>query len=145
VLNSTTLHGFIDADWASNVNNWKSTSSFVFMLGGGAISWGSKKQGSVALSSTKAKYIAIAHATKEAIWLRQLLNKLGIDMSSSTTLHIDNQSVIAIMWNLEFHNQTKHIDLWYHFLHEQIAAEDIKLSYVPTGNQLADIFTKGLV
>jgi Reverse transcriptase (RNA-dependent DNA polymerase) len=69
VLNSTTLHSFVDADWASDINDQKSTSGFVFMLGGGAISWGSKKQGSVALSSTEAEYIAIAHATKEAVWL----------------------------------------------------------------------------
>ena len=66
-------------------------------------------------------------------------------MSSSTTLHVDNQSTIAIAWNLEFHDRTKHIDLRHHFLHEQITAGDIELSYVPTGDQLADIFMKGLV
>ena len=69
MLNGTIFCGFIDADWASDVNNQKSTSGFVFMLRGGVISWGSKKQGSVALSSTEAEYIAIAHATEEAIWL----------------------------------------------------------------------------
>jgi hypothetical protein len=145
MLNGTTLHGFVDADWASDVNDQKSTSGFVFMLRGGAISWGSKKQGSVALSSTEAEYIAIAHATKEAIWLRHLLNELGIDMSSSTTLHVDNQSTIAIAQNPEFHNHMKHINLWHHFLCKRIAVGDIELSYMLTGNQLADIFTKGLV
>jgi hypothetical protein len=66
-------------------------------------------------------------------------------MSSSTTLHVDNQSVIAIAWNLEFHDWTKHINLWHHFLHEWIAAGDIELSYVPTSDQLTNIFMKGLV
>jgi hypothetical protein len=69
--NGTVLHGYMDADWATDVNNRKSTSGFVFMLGGAAISWGSKKQTSVALSSTEAEYIATAHAAKEAVWLRR--------------------------------------------------------------------------
>jgi hypothetical protein len=64
------LHGFVDADWASDVNNCKSTSGFVFMLGGAVVSWSSKKQTSVTLSSTEAEYIVAAHATKEVVWLR---------------------------------------------------------------------------
>jgi hypothetical protein len=88
--NGTILCDFINADWASNINDQKLTSSFVFMLGGGAISWRSKKQGSVMLLSTEAEYIAITYATKEAIWLQCLLGKLSIDTSFSTTLHIDN-------------------------------------------------------
>ena len=70
VTGSMTLHGYVDADWASDINNHKSTSGFVFMLAGGTISWSSKKQGTVALSSTKSKYIAHTHVVKEAIWLR---------------------------------------------------------------------------
>jgi len=64
------LFGFMDADWASDVNDCKSTSGFLCMLAGGTISWSSKKQGSIALASTEAEYIAVAHATKEIIWLR---------------------------------------------------------------------------
>jgi hypothetical protein len=74
--NGTVLRGFVDADWASDVNDRKSTSGFVFMLAGGAVSWGSKKQSAVALSSTEAEYIAAAHAAKEVIWLQRLLFEL---------------------------------------------------------------------
>ena len=95
----TTLHGFVNADWANDVIDRKSTLGFVFMLGGAAVSWSSKKQTSVALSSTEAKYIATAHATKEVIWLRRLLTDLGLDLDSLPTLHIDNQSAIAITHN----------------------------------------------
>ena len=71
-------------------------SGYIFTLGGSTISWSSKKQPTVALSSTEAKYIAGAYATKEAVWLRLLLSELGQDMSSSTTLHVNNQSTMAI-------------------------------------------------
>jgi len=70
ITDGTTLQCFADADWASDINDWKSTFGYVFVLVGDAISWSSKKQGSIALSSTEAEYIAAAHAAKEAIWLR---------------------------------------------------------------------------
>jgi hypothetical protein len=85
-----TLLGYANFNWASNVNDHKSTSGYIFTLGSGAISWSSKKQPTVALSSTEAEYIAGAHAAKEAVWLRLLLSELGQDMSSPTTLHINN-------------------------------------------------------
>jgi hypothetical protein len=86
----STLFGYADTDWASDINDCKSTSGYVFKLAGTAVSWSSKKQTSIALSSIKVKYITRAHAAKEAIWLRQLLSELGLDMSSPTALHIDN-------------------------------------------------------
>jgi hypothetical protein len=111
-----TLHGYIDADWTSDVNDHKSTSGFVFMLAGGAISWSSKKQGAVALSSCESKYIASTHAAKEAIWLRQLLSDLSYGIQLPTPLCINNQSAITIAKNPEFHDCTKHIDICYHYL-----------------------------
>ncbi len=139
-----TLLGYANADWASDVNDRKSTSGYVFMLGGAAISWSSKKQTSVALSSTEAEYIAGAHAAKEAVWLRQLLSELGQDMSPPTVLCIDNQSAIAITWNPEFHDRTKHIDVRYHFLQQVVDSGMVELVYTPTGEQVADVLTKGL-
>jgi len=141
----TTLHGFVDADWASDVNDRKSTSGFVFMLGGAAISWSSKKQTSVALSSTEAEYIAAAHATKEVVWLRRLLTELGLDLHSSTILHVDNQSAIAIARNPEFHDRTKHIEVRHHFLRHKVEDKEIHLEYTPTEDQVADVLTKGIV
>ena len=127
------------------MNDHKSMSGFVFMLGGAAISWSLKKQISVALLSTEAEYIAAAHATKEVIWLRRLLTDLGLDLNSPTTLHIDNQSAIAIAWNPEFHDRTKHIEIRHHFLRQKVEEEEIHLACIPTEDQTADVLTKGLV
>jgi len=141
---NSTLLGYTDANWASNINDRKSTSGYVFKLGSGAISWSSKKQATVMLSSTEAEYITRAHATKEAVWLRQLLSKLGQDMSSPTVLRIDNQSAITITWNPEFHDRTKHIDICYHFLRQVIDDGMVELTYTPTGEQVANALMKGL-
>jgi hypothetical protein len=141
----TILHSFVDTDWASDVNNCKSMSGFVFMLGGTAVSWSSKKQTSVALSSTEAEYIAAAHAMKEVVWLRRLLIELGLDLDSPTVLHVDNQSAIAIVHNPEFHDRTKHIEVRHHFLRHKVEGEEIRLEYTPTDEQTADVLTKGLV
>ena len=136
--------GFVDADWAANINDRRSISGYVFMLSDGAISWSSKKQGSTALSSTEAEYIAAAHAAKEAIWLRTLLSELRQLVDRPTTLLIDNQSAIAIAKNPAFHARTKHIDVCYHFLWEKYTSGELELEYVPTGEQIADVLTKGL-
>ena len=143
--NGTTLKGFVDADWASDVNDRKSTSGFVFMLAGGAISWGSKKQSAVALSSTEAEYIAAAHAAKEVVWLRRLLLELKQKVEGPTILAMDNQSAITIARNPEFHDHSKHIEIRHHFLRQKIEEGELGLEYTPTGDQVADILTKGLV
>jgi len=135
---------YVDADWGSNVNDRKSTSGYIFTLSGGAISWSSKKQSAVALSSTEAKYITGTHAAKEAIWLRQLFAGLQQPSSFPIPLHIDNQSAIAIAKNPKFHDRTKHIDIHYHFLCHKVESGDITLDYVSTNDQPADVLTKGL-
>jgi len=143
-LGGSTLLGYTDTNWASDVNDRKSTSGYVFKLAGAAVSWSSKKQTSITLSSTEVEYIAGAHTAKEAIWLRQLLSELGLNTSSPTILHIDNQSAIAIARNPEFHDRTKHIDVRYHFLRQVVEDKSIELAYIPTGDQVADALTKGL-
>jgi hypothetical protein len=135
----------VDADWASDINDHKSTSGFIFFFAGSPISWSSKKQMSIALSSTKAKYIAAMHTTKEALWLQHLLTNFGISSHLPTTLYINNQSTIAIAHNPKFHNQTKHINIHYHFLHKKIKDNEVKLNYILTNNQITNIFMKGLV
>ena len=140
----TTLQGFVDADWASDINDRKSTSGFVFVLAGAAISWTSKKQPVIALSSTEAEYIATAHAAKEAVWLRQLLTELGLNLTHPTTLHVDNQSAIAIARNPEFHDRTKHIEVRHHFLRQLVDEGHVSPKYLPMGDQIADVLTKGL-
>ena len=143
-LHGTTLCGFVDVDWASDINDRKSTSGFVFILAGAAISWSSKKQPVIALSSTEAEYIAAAHAVKEAVWLRRLLTELGLDLTDPTTLHVNNQSAIVIARNPEFHDRTKHIEVQHHFLRQLVDEGHISPTYLPTGDQIADVLTKGL-
>ncbi len=144
VTDGDDLVGYVDADWGSDVNDHKSTSGYVFKLAGGAISWSSKKQGCVALSSTEAEYVAGAHAAKEAIWLGRLFAGLQQPFTFPISLRIDNQSAIAIAKNPEFHNRTKHIDIRYHFLRHKVESGELTLDYLPTNDQPADVLTKGL-
>ncbi len=93
----------------------------------------------------EAEYIAAAHAAKEVVWLRQLLIELKQKIEEPTILAMDNQSAIAITRNLEFHNRSKHIKIRHHFLRQKVEDKDLDLAYVPTGDQVADVLTKGLV
>jgi hypothetical protein len=139
------LTGYVDADWAADINDRRSITGYVFTLAGGAISWASKKQHSTALSSTEAEYMAASNATKEAVWLRGFLTELG-QMTKETPLPllIDNQSAIALIKNAEFHERTKHIAVRYHFIRERYENGEIEVEYCPTGDQVADAMTKGL-
>jgi len=138
------VSGFTDADWGSNPNDRKSISGYIYLLGGGAIAWSSKKQGTVALSSTEAEYIAATHAARQAIWLRHLFNGLNLPLKGSTSIHADNQSAIALSKDSQFHARSKHIDIQHHFIREKVGDGSIELVYCPTDEMLADILTKGL-
>ena len=114
------------------------------MLGDSLISWRSKKQTVVARSSTEAEYRALAATTAELIWLRCLLQDLGIDCSTATQLHCDNQSAIQIAHNVVFHERTKNIEIDCHFIRQHVLQGTITLQSVSSQDQLADIFTKPL-
>eukprot|EP00250_Pteridium_aquilinum_P033780 c6286_g1_i1 orf=12-515(-) len=117
----------------------------VFSLGTGAISWSSKRQPTVALSSTEAEYRAACYAACEAIWLRRLLSELGFPQTGSTLVRCDNQSCIALAKNPVFHARTKHIEIQYHYVRERVLAGDLRLEYCPTAEYAADIFTKASI
>ena len=136
--------GFCDADWAGDLDTRRSTTGFVFMMESGAVSWGSKLQPTVALSSAEAEYMAACGAVQEAIHLRQLLNDLGYVQDKPTVIFEDNQGCIALTENPVFHRRTKHIDIRYHFIREKVASGEVVLKYVPNADQLADLLTKGL-
>jgi hypothetical protein len=125
-------------------NDCCSLTGYVFLLHGSAISWSSKKQSSTAQSSTEAEYMAAAHATKEIIWLRTFLMEINFQQNLPTSLFVDNQSAIALTKNSEFHNRTKHIAVRFHFIREKVEDGEVVLEYVPTGDQVADVLTKGL-
>ena len=137
------LIGFVDADGSSQEHR-RAISGYVFMVDGGAVSWSSKKQELVTLSTTEAEYVAATHAAKEAVWLRRLLGDILTPSQAPTTLFGDNQSAIALAHGGQYHARTKHINIWYHFIRYIIEAGSIKLIYCPTDDQTADTLTKAL-
>ena len=138
------LSGYSDADWAGDINDRKSTSGYLFMMSGAATSWKSRKQTCVALSTAEAEYVALAGATQEATWMRQLLEDLYHEQKEPTVIREDNQAAIAIAQQPHSHSKMKHIDIRYHFVREKVQDNTIELRYCPTNNMLADILTKGL-
>jgi len=139
------LLGFCDADWAGDAISRRSTTGYVFTLQGGAVSWASKKQTTVALSSTEAEYIAVAAACQEAVWLRQLLKDINPTSSTETTvLHCDNQSTIKLAHSSAYHARSKHIDTKLHFIREKILGKEIKLEFLCSKEMPADYLTKGV-
>jgi hypothetical protein len=138
------LIGYTDADWAGSPTDKRSTSGCCFNLGSGVVSWFSRKQKSVALSSTEAEYIAASMATCEAIWLRKLLVALFGQRVETTVIHCDNQSCIKLSENPVFHDRSKHIDIRYHFIRDCVQRGVVQLQYIPTEEQVADILTKAL-
>lgn len=138
------LYGYCDSDWAGDIDSRKSVTGYGFMFGGSIISWASKKQPTVALSSTEAEYKAACVASSEAVWLRRILSDIGIPMKEATTLHCDNQSCIALTKNSVFHARTKHIEIQYHYVRDLIQEGIVYMEYCPTEDNCADIFTKAL-
>jgi hypothetical protein len=137
------LVGYADADHAMGCSA-KSTSGYVFLSGGAAISWRSKLQSIVALSTAEAEYVSLAEASSECVWLRKLLEDLNAPQTHATTIHEDNQSCIALTKNDEFHFRTKHIAVKYHFTRSLIENNSLKVTYCSTDKMLADNFTKSL-
>lgn len=139
------LYGFTDADWAGDAYDRRSTTGYIFMSGSTPVTWNSKKQPTVALSSTESEYMAITEGTKEAVWLRRLFGELKIqDSRVPTTIHGDNQGSLNLAHNPVYHGRTKHIEVKHHFIREKILSKEICLEYIPTSEQLADILTKAL-
>ena len=138
------LMGYCDADWAGDANDRKSTTGYAFSLGEGMVSWSSKKQPTVALSTTEAEYMAASHCTREAIWLRQLLEDVGCKDVEGTLIWCDNQGAIALAKNPVHHARTKHIEVQHHFVREKVDNATITLEYCPTEDMLADVMTKAL-
>jgi hypothetical protein len=137
------LIGYSDADWVGCKIDRKSTTGTCQFLGRSLVSWASKKQNSVALSTVEAEYIDAGHCCVQLLWMRQTLRNYGYQLSKVPLL-CDNESAICMADNPVEHSRTKHIDIWYHFLRDHQQKGDIEIAYVNTNNQLADIFTKPL-
>ena len=137
------LRMYVDADWGASENR-RSIGGFIAILAGGAISWSCKKQGSVALSSTEAEYMALVQATKESIWLQRLFKELGREAENLKQILKNNQGAIALANNSTYHARTKHIDIQYYFICECVESGDIELEYCSTVDMMADALTKAL-
>jgi len=136
------LHGYSDADWVGSVVDRKSTSGCCFSLGSASISWMSRKQKSVALSTDKPEYIAASKACCEAIWLRKLFSELFEHVFDTTVIYCDNQNGICLY--PVFHDHSNHIDIKYHFIRDMVQRRAIRLQHIRTGEQVANILTKPL-
>ena len=108
------------------------------------MSWKTRKQSCVALSTAESEYVSLASAVQEAVWLRQLMTDLKCTPRGATVINEDNQSAICIAKNPQFRNRTKHISIKYHFVRDQIEAETVELVYCRSENMIADMLTKGL-
>jgi transposase InsO family protein len=140
-----TLQGFSDSDWGGDTATRRSTTGYVFIGAYAAISWKSMLQKTVAISTCEAEIMALALCVSEAIWLKRLLAGIVPSTTNSTmTIHEDNQGAIALVKDHKFSNKTKHVDIKYFFVREQVQAGELLIIYCETANMVADIFTKPL-
>ena len=152
------MEGFSDSDWANDKDGRRSINGYVFKICGGAITWKSRKQSSVALSSTEAEYVGYSEAAKEAIWLRKILMEIDMRKPLSeehqghhskwgqqlTGIYVDNHGAVDLASNPKHHDRTKHIDIRHHFIRHAKENGQIDLIRIPTAEQTADILTKPL-
>ena len=123
------LNGYSDADWGGDSETQRSTSGYVFQIEGNTVSWSSKRQSSVSRSTTEAEYIALSNACQEGVWLRRLLSDIKLKQVDPTTMYEDNQGAIQLSRNPKFHNRTKHIDISFHFIREQVSRNVVSVKY----------------
>ena len=116
----------------------------MFQIGGGAVSWRSKKQTSVTLSTAEVEYVALASAAQEALWLKHLLVDLITEPLGPMLIYEDNQSAIAMTKSPQFQGRSKHISINYHFIQDVVMNGTVEVKYCPTQEMIADMLTKGL-
>jgi hypothetical protein len=139
----TVLQGYVDSDMAGDKDSRRSTTRYVFTIGGTAVSWISKLQKVVALSTKEAEYVAATEASKEMIWLQRFMEELGKKQENSM-LYCESESVIHLAKNSTFHSKTKHIQLRYHFIRNALEDGHLKLEKTHTSQNPADTLTKGV-
>ncbi|CAM8938725.1 unnamed protein product [Rhodiola kirilowii] len=133
--------GYVDSDYASNKDNRKSTTSFFFTWARNCISWKSQLQSIVALSSTKAEYIAATEAVKEVIWLKGMIKEIQ-GVSRVPILHMDSQSALHLCKDQVYHERTKHIDVRFHFIRDTVESKEVEIRKILGDVNPADYGTK---
>ena len=135
------VRGYVDADYAGDLDDRRSTTCYVFTLGGGPICWKFMIQSLVALSTIESEYMAIVEVAKESLWLTSLVKELGIQQGG-IQLYCDSQSAIYLAKNQLYHARTKHIDMRFHKIRELVYSGELLLEKVHTSENSADILTK---
>ena len=138
------LIAYTDVDWAGDRDGRKSTSGYFTLVGGNLVTWRSKKQKVVALSSAKAEFRGIAKGITEILWIQKLMNELGFPQKTACKLFCDNKAAIKISENPVQHDRTKHVEIDRHFIKDRLEDKTIKLPFVRSKDQLADILTKAV-
>lgn len=136
--------GYVDADFAGDKDTSRSTEGHVFFVASGTVSWVSKRQERVSISTVEAEYTAFTRATQQAIWLAKFLDELGMGQERLVMIFADNNGAMANTHNNKNHRRTKHIRVKHHFTKESVALGDVDFTYIPSANNLADILTKPL-
>ncbi|GJT12441.1 ribonuclease H-like domain-containing protein [Tanacetum coccineum] len=146
LFRSTTsqLIAYSDADWAGCLATRRSTSGYCVFLGDSLLTWSSKHQDTLSRSSAETEHRRVANVVAETSWIRNLLRELHTSLFTATLVYCDNVSVVYMSANPVQHQYTKHIEIDIHFIHEKVAAGHVRVLYVPTRFQYANIFTKGL-
>lgn len=137
------LVGYSDSDWARDLDTRKSRTGYVFLLNDGCITWQSKKQPTVALSTSEAEYMSLSSATQELRWLIQLLGELGF-VQPPVLIHQDNQGCIQMAKGYAQHSRSKHIDIRHKHIEQAISDNILAVPYISTHDMLADLLTKPL-
>ena len=138
------IEAYTDADWAGSITDRRSTSGYCSFVGGNLVTWRSKKQNVVARSSAEAEFRVVAHGICEVMWIKRMLEELKASDSLPMKLYCDNKAAISIAHNPVLHDRTKHVEVDKHFIKEKLESGLICMPYIPTAEQIADIFTKGL-
>lgn len=138
------VSGYSDSDWAEDQHDRRSTTGYSYRWVSGPISWRTRKQATVSLSSTESEYKAMSDACREGLWLQNLLSELQLRPPSSIPLHVDNEGAEALAKNPTHHSCTKHIHTRYHFVRECVADKSISIHHVSSKDMLANMLTKPL-
>ena len=138
------LFGFTDSDYAGDVDDRKSTSGYVFIMGSTTISWCLKKQAILTLSTTRAEFVVATTCACQAIWLRKILEELHFKQPEPTPVYCDNISIVKLSKNLVLYGRSKHIDVKYHFLRDLTKDGAIDIIYCKSEDQVVDLFSKPL-
>jgi len=142
--NSLYTKGYTDADYAGDKDEYKSTTGYIFYLANGPIAYSTKLQEVTAQSTTEAEYIALATATKEATFIKAILEELDYFQQSNIPIYSDNNGALLLAKNPTFHARSKHINVRYHLVRQKLADNTISIHYIPTNKQVADGLTKPL-